>query len=284
MQPHRATPLCCGGTHTFAAAPTGAEQAETPRRRQGERTRGFPAGPSRCRPEVTGASPAGRCARGGAVAAGSRGEAGGGAARAALWNRRRWCCWWGWRCSVPQVGCETGPDGGRGAGGREGGKGSGRGCVGLRERAVVVGLGASPAPLPAPGVRPSPPSPRCGRVAGCGALGARRGGPGLCSPPRFVSFLFLAACICLLAPLPTARALRFLSFRLSFFHRFNFQRGGGGDCERRFHAAPGERSGASRRVPTTTGSGTAVRGAHGTMFPRRSPPCPALVPAGTARV
>lgn len=151
------------------------------------------------------------------MAAGSRGEAGGGAARAALWNRRRWCCWWGWRCSVPQVGCGTGPDGGRGAGGREGGKGSGRGCVGLRERAVVVGLGASPAPLPAPGVRPSPPSPRCGRVAGCGALGARRGGPGLCSPPRFVSFLFLAACICLLAPLPPlGLCVSFHSASLSF--------------------------------------------------------------------
>lgn len=285
LQPHRTTPLCCGHVRPrgkFAATPTGAEQAETPRGRPGERARRYPAGPGRCRPEVTGASPAGRCARGGA-AAGSRGEAGGGAARAALWNRRRWCCWWGWRCSPSQVGGGTGPGQGRrrGAGGREGGKRSGRGRVGLRERAaaVVVGLGVSPAPLPAPGVLPSPPSPRCGRVAGCVALGARRGGPGLCSPPRFVSFLFLAACICLLAPFPPLGLCdSFHSASLSFTDSTSnvvavrIARG----ASTRFPA-----NGASRQVPTAAGSGTAVPGTHGTVFPQRSLPWCLPAPPGS---
>lgn len=76
--------------------------------------------------------------------------------------------------------------------------------------------------------------------------------------PAGRTWALFAAAFCLLSlprrvhlparPSPTARALRFLSFRLSFFHRFNFQRGGGGDCERRFHAAPGERSGAEHRA------------------------------------
>lgn len=106
--------------------------------------------------------------------------------------------------------------------------------------------------------------------------------------PAGRTWALFAAAFCLLSlprrvhlparPFPTARALRFLSFRLSFFHRFNFQRGGGEDCERRFHAVPGEWSvppgphGCGQRY------GRARYARHGV-----SAAVPALVLAGTAR-
>ena len=84
LQPHRATPLCCGHVWPrgkFAATPTGAEQAETSRGRPGERARRYPAGPGRCRPEVTGAQ---LHLLGGARGAGRRPPE--------SRRSRRWCC------------------------------------------------------------------------------------------------------------------------------------------------------------------------------------------------
>lgn len=178
-------------------------------------------------PEVTGASPAGRGARGGAVPAwgDSRGRSRwwrlpARSRRAAPWSRRyrcrrrRWrcCCCWHSPCSAPPVGAGTGrggtggqvagrePAGNGGEGqGREGngGKGKeekrgekrGKGALGLREGAVAAVLVAVPVSRLLP--------------RGSGAVAEARspaaGGAGLCSPPaggglpRFGSLRHLAA-------------------------------------------------------------------------------------------